>query len=998
MFRSKLFLRLFSMLTLVVALFSSAIYLFSVPLIKEKAYEIELDASRTILDNVFELASKIHMNLETHRTLALNWHKNQLQNIIALASSYIDYVLSMAERGEISPQQARRLVFEGLRTFKYGHNDYIWITDYNAVLLSHPDPEFQGRDVSAWRDHDGQQVLNTIITIARSQGEGFSSYGWRRLGDETDSEKISYFKDFPQWGFVVGTGVYLDDIAEEVARRKADAIRELRQALRNIRIAKTGYIYIFDSADHMIIHPNANIEEKNFASLPDPVTGRPIGQELKEATHKSVPVHYLWDKPTDPNNYIYEKISWIRYFEGFDWYIASSVYVEELRRSSEVLGNRILAIAVAVMVLATSLGYLAARRLVQPLNRLAQTAARVQAGDLSAVSGIRRDDEIGILAGAFDAMVQRLRRNIATLDSRVCERTAALEDSNQRLHAAMAAQRQTQQTLVEIEARQRLILDALPASIATLDGCRRLGFVNRRWAEQVGREKSALIGRPLAAVVGRAIMRDIHSFLDRAYAGEGRTFEYALTGEPVPSGEASLARNRRPGQNRPRVCKVTLIPEITGTPPWTMGVLVLVLDITDEKETARQLQEAQRLEVVGQLAGGLAHDFNNLLSIIMGNLAAARDSFATSPGLDAYLEPALRAGRRGADITSRLLSFARRHHLKPILVDVCALAQETAQLLRRTVASAITVSVPKTVGCCRTVVDPGQLENALVNLALNARDAMPQGGKLAIRVSAGEAPPDADALSDPAQLPPSPPGWICLRVEDSGSGFSPEALARGFEPFYTTKSLGSGLGLSMVYGFVKQSGGAIRLENRAQGGAAVVMWLPRATAPAAADDALPAADAPLPAPPTPAGSTTAAGRAADFDPAGLLVLLVEDDPDVRQVVRRLLASMGCAVLEAASGDEALSLVRGLDGIGLVLSDVVMPGQRNGFALARFLRRWHPEIPVILMSGFSLEDAPPPAELADLPLLRKPFEKQALMETLCRSLSGGSAPGSFPRAG
>lgn len=940
MFRSKLFLRLFSMLTVVVALFSSAIYLFSVPLIKEAAYEIELDASRTILDNVFELASKIHVNLEAHRNLALDWHKNQLKNVIDLATSYIAYVSSKAARGEISPEEARRMVFEGLRTFKYGNNDYIWVTDYNSVLVSHPDPDFQGRDASDRRDPDGRQTIATMVDIARSQGEGFHSYAWRRLGKAADGEKISYFRNFPDWGFVVGTGVYLDDIEEEVARRKDEAIRDLRQALRDIRIAKTGYAYIFDSADHMIIHPNTNIEETDFTTLPDPATGQPIARRLKEATDTGEPVYYLWDKPSDPGNYAYEKISWVRHFKGFGWYIASSVYVAELRRSSEILGNRILAIAAAVMVLATSLGYVAARRLVRPINRLAETAARVRAGDLSAQSGIVRDDEIGSLAGTFDGMIRRLRDNIATLDSRVRERTAALEES--RL------------TLAAIEARQRLILDAIPAAIACLNRERRLCFVNRRWAELVGRSKEVQIGLPLDTVLGPDAWERIGPHLDHAYAGTGTSFDHAFHDR---HGRAVVTKN-------------TLIPQAGPDDGGTFGVLVVTLDVTDEKETERQLREVQRLEAVGQLSGGLAHDFNNLLTIILGNLAAARDRFAGVAGLDDYLEPAVRAGRRGADITGRLLAFARRHPLKPAPVEVCALVRETAVLLHRSLPSSIAVQVPEDDRSCWTFVDPSLLENALVNLAINARDAMPRGGSLSIAVALRTvAGPVASPVASPVAFDEAVAtgAYVEIRVEDTGHGFSPEAQARAFEPFYTTKALGSGLGLSMVYGFVKQSGGYLRLESVEAGGSCVTLLLPSAEpGPARADS----------------NGADAAGPGADWE--GRLALLVEDDQDVRRVVRNQLVDLGYSVLEAGNADEAALLMEQVDGIDLVVSDVVMPGARSGFDLAQLIRQRHAAVTVVLISGFSLENADRPEGTAGLAILRKPFEKHELIEAIRHS--------------
>lgn len=917
MLHSRLFLRLFSTLLLILGLFSSAAYLFSVPLIEEKAYEIELDASRTILDNVFELVRTIRGGLEEQRALTVESYKSRMRDVVSLAMGYVDYVFARMDRGEITEAEARRLVYEGLKSFRYGNDDYVWVTDYRSVLLSHPDLSFQGRDASDLQDSAGRRILPTIIDIARRQGEGFFTYPWSRLNTAEPVPKISYFRDMPHRGIVIGTGAYMADIDAEVERRKAQAISDLREALRKIRIARTGYVYIFDAANNMIIHPNSNIEGTAFGKLLNPATGRPISEDLKVAAAQGEHLTYLWDKPSEPGNYAYEKISWVRHFDGFDWYIASSVYVEELRRSSTVLGNRILAIAVAIMLLGGGLGYAGARWLVRPLRRLSDTAAAVRAGNLDAETGIVRDDEIGTLAAAFDGMVRRLRDNIATLDTGVRERTAALEDS---------------------EARQRLILDAIPASIAYLDRGGHIRFANRRWAELVRRDTAAIIGEPLQPIIGRRAYAELLPHLERSWAGEEVTYDYSFPG----------------ADGRLWIVKTTLIPHVVADGAIA-GQFVLSLDVTDEKETERQLMEAQRLKAVGQLAGGLAHDFNNLLSIILGNLAAARERYGAVDGLDEYLEPAQRASRRGAGITSRLLAFSRQHPLKPEPLEVRGLVRDVAAMCRRTLPESVELTVSEGARECWTIADQSQLENALVNLVLNARDAMPDGGHLSIDVG-------FCTVAEPLMLDEKvrPDEYLEIRVADTGQGFSPEAVARGFEPFFTTKRLGSGLGLSMVYGFVKQSHGYIHIDSKEGTGSVVTILLPRAE------------PAPL--------SFEAPEATAEFDArAGQLALVAEDNDDVRRVMREQLMDLGFSVVEAESGDEALALADQLEGLQLVVSDIVMPGI-SGRELARRLRASRPEVKVVLVSGFSVDTGP---ELADVDVLRKPWEKRDLIRAIHR---------------
>jgi PAS domain S-box-containing protein len=929
MIRSPLFLRLFSAILISLGLFSAAAYVFSVPFIEEKAYEIERDASRTILDNVFELVSRIRGGLEEQRSTTVESYKTRLRDVLELAVGYIEHVHARADRGEITAEEARREAMEGLHAFRYGNGDYVWAIGYDSVILSHPSPDYQGRKSDDLRDNLGRHILPTIVATAKREGEGFQTYPWWRPNGDERAPKLSFFKDLPRRGIIVGTGAYLADVDAEVERRKAEAIEDLRQALRKLRIARTGYLYIFDSANRMIIHPNSNIEGTAFGDRLNSATGRPIAEDLKAAAARGEPLTYLWDKPDDPGNYAYEKISWVRHFEGFDWYIASSVYVDELRRSSVVLGNRILAIGMALMAAGSLLGYIAVGRLVRPLRRLADTAAQVRAGDLGAQSGIRRGDEIGLLASAFDGMVRQLRDTVATLDSRVRDRTAAL---------------------AEAETRQRVILDAIPACIAGLDRDGRLTFANLRWAELVGRDKAEVIGRDLAAVVGRRAMAALRPHLDRCLSGEVVTFEYAF-----------------PRDSRDMVTKTTLIPhrgeghrregraEAGAGQGLVAGLFVLTLDITDEKQTERQLVEAQRLKAVGQLSGGLAHDFNNLLSIIIGNLAAARERYAAVKGLDAYLEPAQRAGRRGADITARLLAFSRQQPLKPEPIELCGLLRDMAVLLRRSFPSSIAIGVPEEGRECWTIADQTQLENALVNLAINARDAMPNGGRLDIAVGIRRV---EDTLS--FDEPVRPDDYLEIRVTDTGTGFTPEALARAVEPFFTTKTLGSGLGLSMVYGFVKQSRGYLRIDSRPGEGTAVTLLLPRAEPVARLLDAEPATVEPL------GGGWS-----------GQLALVAEDNDDVRQVMRQQLVDLGFSVVEAASGDEAAELVEQIDGLSLLVSDIVMPGL-SGVELARRARLLRPDMRVVLVSGFTVEYGDIPA---DAVILSKPWDKRDLVAAI-----------------
>ncbi len=926
MLRARLARRVFWVVLLIIAVIFGVIYIYTVPLIQREVYAIERNSARLALNNVFQLANKMHSNLESFREQALQAHKQRLQAVVELTEIQLKSRLDLAREKGLDTDAVLDEALLSLRDFTYGNDGYIWVADQHGRLLSHPDPRFQGaRVLEVGGDERGGRIRE-IIDDAIRDGEGFYRYPWQRLGDSSPIDKLSYVRSLPQLGVVVGSGLYLNDLDAEVEQRKRLAIQEVREALNEIRVAKTGYLFIFDRSGHLLAHPNPNIDQTMAMDLIDPSTGHSIIEELIEVADTGRELHYKWDRPNDSGNYIYDKISLVRSLDGFGWYICSSVYVDELRASSEVLSQRILAIALISILAAILLALFFINRILHPVRQLALTAERVQRGDLTAQSGIERDDELGMLAHTFDTMVHRLKDNIEMLDSRVQRRT---------------------EELARMEQRQRLLLDALPAQIAHLDRELVYLFVNRDYADQFHRDKAAIVGCRLRDVVGERMQHSIQPWIDRCLLGEEVRFEY-----------------RFEESGRERITKRILLPE-RDAGGQVVGIYSLSLDVTVEKEAERQLLEAQRMSAVGQLAGGLAHDFNNLLSVVQGNLLLASERYPGVDGLARYLTPAIRASRRGAEITGRLLAFSRRQTLSPRRVDVKALLAETLELVRGTLPGDIEV-IQKLEADADLFVDPGQMENALVNLALNARDAMPEGGQLQFAVSECSGA-DGDHYDEPV-----PPGqYVEIRVSDGGPGFSAEACAQAFEPFFSTKTDGrhSGLGLSMVYGFIKQSKGFIAIGGGAGEGAVISLLLPVMAANAAGE------------------RHDESGDERDneqFD--GKLVLLVEDDADVRAVVREQLNSLGLAVIEAEDADEAAALLDALQGLDGLVSDIRMPGKLNGFGLASRMQERFSEGFILLISGYT-DEMPASGQAPCWRILRKPFDRAALVQALADAQQG-----------
>jgi two-component system, cell cycle sensor histidine kinase and response regulator CckA len=386
--------------------------------------------------------------------------------------------------------------------------------------------------------------------------------------------------------------------------------------------------------------------------------------------------------------------------------------------------------------------------------------------------------------------------------------------------------------------------------------------------------------------------------------------------------------------------------------------MILAEDITERKhvqvalrEREVQLQRMQKMDAVGRLAGGVSHDFNNLLSIIILSARLAGRHAHDPRKLAGEIDTILATARRGSALTRRLLAFSAPKRVNPEVVDINAIIADVSKMLRLVIGEDLQFVTTLSEAPCHVVVDPGQVEQVLLNLVLNARDAMPRGGRLELCTEVVAPGPEMAAVSGPS-------GTVRVEVTDTGCGMNPETAARVFEPFFTTKPHGTGLGLATVHGIVTQSGGEITVSSREGAGTTFTILLPRQVA-------TPATDADVVASAPAVGATT--------------ILLVEDEPRLRRVTRQLLEEEGHTVIEAENGVTALARCRALSRpVDLLLTDVVMP-EMGGPRLAQELLKRYPHLPVLYMSGYhGASLASEELELATSPILAKPFAPEDLI--------------------
>jgi len=512
------------------------------------------------------------------------------------------------------------------------------------------------------------------------------------------------------------------------------------------------------------------------------------------------------------------------------------------------------------------------------------------------------------------------------------------------------------------EDRFRVMVETAPTGIVIADERGRIAEVNAQALQMFGYDRGELIGEAIEILLPERL-RSSHQGHRSGYTKEPRV-------RPMGVGMELPAR-RKDGTEFP--AEISLGPLVTKE-----GVLVssAIVDITGRKKMEGQLRQSQRMEAIGKLAGGVAHDFNNLLAVILGSADVVLDKLPADHPSRRNLELIRQAGSSAADLTRQLLAFSRQQMLQPRLLDLKDVLKRTQMLLARLIGENIqfTISLEPSLG--QVKADPGQIEQVLLNLAVNARDAMPQGGRL--RIEARNVELD-DSYKD-AHQPVIPGRYVMLAIEDTGSGMDRDTQSRIFDPFFTTKELGkgTGLGLATVYGIVKQSAGYIWVYSELSKGTIFKVYLPRV------DESTQPVEQKEPDPLISRGCET--------------ILLVEDSDSLRELAQEYLESVGYSVLEAASGKEALQQARDFHGtIHLLLTDVVMP-EMSGPELASQMVSLRPGIKVIFTSGYT-DDTVARQGVLDpgVTFIQKPYRPKALARKIREVLGEPAQEGESPVA-
>ncbi len=516
-------------------------------------------------------------------------------------------------------------------------------------------------------------------------------------------------------------------------------------------------------------------------------------------------------------------------------------------------------------------------------------------------------------------------------------------------------------TLENADRPYRVLIEQIQEGAVTLGLDATVFYCNRRLAEMLRMPQERVIGQALQSFIQPADHAALERLLDAARRDRARDEVTVRSADgTVTPVYLSLSLLHRDGEE-PLLCGVLtdLTQQKTHLRALSEANARLVAESAQREAVEEALRQSQKMEAVGQLTGGLAHDFNNLLTGIVGSLQLMRMRVAQGRllELDRYIEAGLVSANRAAALTHRLLAFSRRQTLDPKLVNANRLIAGLEDLLQRTVGPSIKVATDPAAEIGSILCDPNQLENALLNLAINARDAMPEGGQLTIETANVDLEPVFAASRDMVAG-----RYVTVAVTDTGTGMSPEVVARAFDPFFTTKpiGMGTGLGLSMIYGFAKQSGGQVRIHSKPDLGTTVRLYLPRLSDGA---DVEPEAETASEMPRASRGGT---------------VLVVDDEPVVRMLVVEVLEELGYVAREASDGPSGMRLLESKEHVDLLVSDIGLPGGMNGRQLADAARLRRPGLKVLFITGFAESAAVGSGTMeAGMEVMTKPFGMEAL---------------------
>lgn len=777
--------RIFVLTTSLVLITALSISLFQQMRVEKHVRENELLQSRNTLKLTAAHIENQYASYIFHRESLVKERQNILKATVEIALAAIEDYYQRSQTGEISEKEAMDAAIAFVRKVRYPGGGYLWINTRDKPhpkAISHSImPEIEGRrmdtDDPLFNRALGKNanLFQAFVEACEATGEGYVDYLWPKLTEKGLSEqqpKISFVKTFKPWNWIIGTGLYIDDIEKDSKLRIDAIIKELRNAFAKTRISANSYLFIFDGNYNLLSHPE--YEGKGIQELKNPTAEKLIMKRMKEIAAKPGEfITYKWQKPGDPRpDFFYEKQAFVYHFQPLDWYVVASIYMDELLQPLAKLRWNILAIVIVLLSLSLLLASMLANSLSRPLLQLSKLAQQIETDGLENVEFPVTGTSETIRLGKY------LNAMLASLKKAEIERNALFE------HGPLGV------------AYHKIICNEAgePIDYYYIDA-------NNKFIELTGVDPRGKTVKEVFPDIEKDQFNWIQNYGNAAKTGKQLRFRQFFS--------------------------------ITGC--WYDGIafqykpehfVVAFLDITEQMKLEQQLHQAQKMDAVGQLAGGIAHDFNNVLGGIIGAAELLSMDLNENDRQKKFVNIIIESSLRATDLIRKLLTFGRLKPLNPVAVDVHTAIREAIALLECSIDKKIKIETR--IEAEQSVVsgDLAQLQTVFINLGINASHAMPEGGKISIESNCV----DLDEFSAKAHSV-EPGRFLKVQFRDTGTGISPEHISRIFEPFFTTKHAGkgSGLGLSASFGIIKQHNGSISVYSELGHGTVFNILLPLST-------------------------------------------------------------------------------------------------------------------------------------------------------------------------
>lgn len=905
-----------SMRARMLVVFSGMVLLASLTIAIYVGHQIKLEMMALQDRHAHNLLNTVLLNVESaynsysfQRDSLLEERKSDVSHISEIALHQVESFYQMVQDGRLGEAQAKQQAMDIVRRMRYDKGvGYVWIQDMETPvprLLMHPTrPELDGRlgfDPLYYSALDtGQNLLEVFSEICRQEGQGFVKYRWPKPSDTEQDvivTKVSHVRLFEPWGWIVGTGVYMDDIERDSQQRFETIMEDLRQTMSKVKIAQTGYMFIFDGQKRAVVHPY--FAKQEIVAHKNPETGHFILDDLIEASkHPDQPFSYMWNSPLSENgeDFTHRKLAYMCQFKPLTWYIGASVYEDDIRAPALAMQRRILWITCGLVLGAMVLTALLATDLARPLSKLASAAREIKETGIGATeipqSGPTETRELGRCLGDM----------VASIGNALREKENSLE-----------AKQRSEEDL-------RITLDSIVDAVISTDRAGRIVRMNPVAETLTGWHLDEAKNRPLDEIFRTEDPLTREPVLNPV--------EHVLATSDASSAEEHAILLAREGNE----CTISIVATPIRSQDGEMrGVVLVFRDVTRELALRQQLQHSQKMDAIGQLAGGIAHDFNNMLGGILSAAELSNLQLPEDSKIKKNNQLIIDTARRAAGLTGQLLSFARRRPSITTQIGVHRLLEEVTLLLQNTIDRKTEFSMELKAKNDVIEGDPSQLQSIFMNLGINAAHAMENGGTIRITTSEIELDETYCSASDFEILPGS---YLMVEVEDEGKGIAPKDLDHIFEPFFTTKGIGkgTGLGLAAVYGAVSQHKGEITVSSKVGVGSRFQVRLPFVLN-GQAESIVSEAESEL-----------ASGKGR--------VLVVDDEMVVRKTAKPMLEHLGYEVVLAENGKSGLEIFQqDPESFDLVLMDMIMP-EMNGLDCFTAMKAIKPDVCVVFCSGFT----------------------------------------------